>query len=102
MSIDLNRVDPPIASPIFVSNDGPSNEPVAAGAMPERIEAWPLQWTKLARASGIARNPENTDTLSFTGRSDSNSGVISYPRPVFVGTQRVPPVGVSVRPSPQK
>ena len=38
-SIDLKRVDPPIASAILVSNDGPSNEPVAAGAMPESIEA---------------------------------------------------------------
>ena len=50
---------------------------VTAGATPDRIEAWPVQWTMLGRPSPMTRKPENTETLSFTGRSDSSSGVIS-------------------------
>ena len=75
MSITLKRVDVPMASAIPVSKEGPSNRPAAAGAMPDRIEAWPLQWTRLALPSPMARKPEKTDTFSLTGFSDSSSGV---------------------------
>ena len=77
MSITLKRVDAPMASAILVSKEGPSNRPDAAGATPDRIEAWPLQWTRFGRPSPIARKPEKTDTLSLTGFSDSSSGMIS-------------------------
>ena len=68
MSSTLKRVEPPIASAILVSNDGPSKRPDAAGATPDRIEAWPLQCTRFGRPSPITRKPENTETLSFTRR----------------------------------
>jgi hypothetical protein len=77
MSRTLKRVVPPIASAMRVSNDGPSKRVDDAGAMPERIEAWPLQCTRFARPSGITRNPENTETLSLTAARQSSSGVIS-------------------------
>jgi hypothetical protein len=73
----LKRVDAPIASATRVSNVGPSKRVDVAGAMPERIEAWPDQCTRLARPSGMARKPENTEILSFSFAIDSSSGVIS-------------------------
>jgi hypothetical protein len=73
----LKRVAEPIASATRVSKVGPSKRVDAAGAMPDRIEAWPDQCTRLARPSGMARKPENTETLSFSLAIDASSGVSS-------------------------
>lgn len=54
----------PMASAILVSKEVPSNRRDAAGAMPDRIEAWPLRWTRFAFPSPIALHISFTATLS--------------------------------------